>query len=1674
MKAAKFVRYFLSGILLIISLNSINSQTTHYNFTYSSRSSLLSDGWDFIAVSSTGGSRNTEQTSGAVVSYDQVTHPGVIRIPTDAGDLWAWLNNTRNSLFRSLPSGWTSIRLKLRSFAPTQDYQQAGLVVYQNDNNYVQIMRIHEGVNSITMAREVNGNAENVHSVSVSATSNLHFRLDRNTTSGLITSYYSLNGTDWVQVGSVTQTINNPRFGIIVGASPGGYPNVDVEWAEIITEEDGSLTPGTIGSPQTICNNTAPSPLIQLNPATGGSGTYTYQWQRSADNNNWTDISGATETGFTPPVLTSSTYYRRRVSSGSYTPVVSSPVLITVSPVMTQAQLHDDVTTGNNTAAVFNVSITGGTPPYTVNYTRNGVAQSAVTNYTSGSGISTGILTTGTYTYVLTSVTDAGGCTAQNLGTGITITVSESGGGGGGPTRYNFTYSSRSSLLSDGWDFIAVSSTGGSRNTEQTSGAVVSYDQVTHPGVIRIPTDAGDLWAWLNNTRNSLFRSLPSGWTSIRLKLRSFAPTQDYQQAGLVVYQNDNNYVQIMRIHEGVNSITMAREVNGNAENVHSVSVSATSNLHFRLDRNTTSGLITSYYSLNGTDWVQVGSVTQTINNPRFGIIVGASPGGYPNVDVEWAEIITEEDGSLTPGTIGSPQTICNNTAPSPLIQLNPATGGSGTYTYQWQRSADNNNWTDISGATETGFTPPVLTSSTYYRRRVSSGSYTPVVSSPVLITVSPVMTQAQLHDDVTTGNNTAAVFNVSITGGTPPYTVNYTRNGVAQSAVTNYTSGSGISTGILTTGTYTYVLTSVTDAGGCTAQNLGTGITVTVLNYNPVDNNLQASPVTLVFNGIRGQSISETRDIFVYTSEDNSVGWTLTSNVSWLVPSVSEGITEGLFDVRVNTTGLTEGLHNGTITIVSTDGSANPVTIPVTLIINPDVPVKATAWKDGRDAAMSISVDDGEGSGFEALYANGVGGTYVCNGTTPPSFYNSYYNAGMELGSHLATHPCYILTDDLLRTREIIPNIEGICNYTAQPCSDLISLVWPCGTTSYREQAVAADYFLSARGYNKNQLEDATPRNFMDLNSYNSHESFPYPPSDFKMVVNMALDQHKWFNLVLHSMSNDDGAIDYASTLNMWIASIGDVIKYIMQRDRMILTNYNAMANSIAFNVSRLAITSTSYRNFETAFGNDDITTLQIDIDDSRTVDNVLVGGIANPFVMRNINGNQVLLTNVRLDPSLNKMVEVIFEGESTPRIYLNRTTIGFSTTSGINPPDQYLSVTSNMPELLNWTAAVDNVQPSWLSINPQSGSGNGSIAIIVNNSDLATGTYSKNITISSPGASNSPQTVNVILTVNQEGTLHYDFNYSDRASLLSAGWDFIARTSSGGSRNTEQTSGAVVSFDQSLHPGVIRIPADEGDLWSNLNNTRNSLFRDLPSGWTSVRLKLASFAPSRNYQQAGLVVYQNDDNYVQITRIFEGDNRFTFATETQANAAVLNSILNNSTTNLHFRLDRDPVTNAINSFFSLNGTDWTQLGAVTQQFSNPRLGIIVGASPGGFPVADIEWVEIISDNSKSGQEAQSSNLPGNEISEYRISSVHKLYQNYPNPFSEFTWIEYHIAEDSRITLELHNSYGRKLETIVDEFMRAGNYRFVWEASGYPSGMYILTLKGANFASQIKIIKLK
>ncbi|MBD2766274.1 gliding motility-associated C-terminal domain-containing protein [Hymenobacter sp. BT664] len=146
------------------------------------------------------------------------------------------------------------------------------------------------------------------------------------------------------------------------------------------------LDPGRIADNQTVCAGTAPQPLTSMAPATGGIGTFTYQWESSPDNSTWTDIAGATGADYPLGLLTATTYFRRRVTSGtgSCATAFSGSVAVRVEPLLaTAVTLAPPPVQCPGTALTFNAVATDTGPAPTYSWTVNNTPVASGPTFTS-------------------------------------------------------------------------------------------------------------------------------------------------------------------------------------------------------------------------------------------------------------------------------------------------------------------------------------------------------------------------------------------------------------------------------------------------------------------------------------------------------------------------------------------------------------------------------------------------------------------------------------------------------------------------------------------------------------------------------------------------------------------------------------------------------------------------------------------------------------------------------------------------------------------------------------------------------------------------------------------------------------------------------------------------------------------------------------------------------------------------------------------------------------------------------------------------------------------------------------------------------------------------------------------------------------------------------------------
>ncbi len=104
-----------------------------------------------------------------------------------------------------------------------------------------------------------------------------------------------------------------------------------------------------------------------------------------------------------------------------------------------------------------------------------------------------------------------------------------------------------------------------------------------------------------------------------------------------------------------------------------------------------------------------------------------------------------------------------------------------------------------------------------------------------------------------------------------------------------------------------------------------------------------------------------------------------------------------------------------------------------------------------------------------------------------------------------------------------------------------------------------------------------------------------------------------------------------------------------------------------------------------------------------------------------------------------------------------------------------------------------------------------------------------------------------------------------------------------------------------------------------------------------------------------------------------------------------------------------------------------------------------------------------------QGGGEPNIINLTGNEVPDRFI-----LNQNYPNPFNPSTTISFSLPKESFTTLEIFNSIGQKIKTLVYEFLLPGTYAIEWNAEALPTGVYFYRLSVDKFYDTKKLLLLK
>jgi len=78
------------------------------------------------------------------------------------------------------------------------------------------------------------------------------------------------------------------------------------------------------------------------------------------------------------------------------------------------------------------------------------------------------------------------------------------------------------------------------------------------------------------------------------------------------------------------------------------------------------------------------------------------------------------------------------------------------------------------------------------------------------------------------------------------------------------------------------------------------------------------------------------------------------------------------------------------------------------------------------------------------------------------------------------------------------------------------------------------------------------------------------------------------------------------------------------------------------------------------------------------------------------------------------------------------------------------------------------------------------------------------------------------------------------------------------------------------------------------------------------------------------------------------------------------------------------------------------------------------------------------------------------------------------PSPFNPSTSLRFDLPAPAHVRLEVFDTAGRLIRTLVEERRQAGSHAVTFDGSGLPSGLYFARLTAGDYTQTQKLVLLK
>lgn len=159
--------------------------------------------------------------------------------------------------------------------------------------------------------------------------------------------------------------------------------------------------------------------------------------------------------------------------------------------------------------------------------------------------------------------------------------------------------------------------------------------------------------------------------------------------------------------------------------------------------------------------------------------------------------------------------------------------------------------------------------------------------------------------------------------------------------------------------------------------------------------------------------------------------------------------------------------------------------------------------------------------------------------------------------------------------------------------------------------------------------------------------------------------------------------------------------------------------------------------------------------------------------------------------------------------------------------------------------------------------------------------------------------------------------------------------------------------------YPGFLRITTQPGDIYyrNPENDARNILLTPVNQVDYQISAKI-SFSPNENFHTAGILVYEDDDNYVYLSRVVvNGEQRIRFYAEENGEIDIY--AFSELATTYYCRITK--FGDMYIGHYSLDGVNWIEVHRVHASLENPQAGLMANNGPSTIELpADFDYFEL------------------------------------------------------------------------------------------------------------------